>query len=99
MPEFDQNIFTSLLRAALPKQKLLEEGVHSEYLQKQVFDVLKAEESVALRDIDFGAFELRHVCPPGQEAAYARSNNGWLMRFNQFIKKTSAASLPQRRFF
>jgi hypothetical protein len=99
MLEFDRTIFAALLSTALPKQSVSEDGEHSEYLQKQVFDVLRAKENIDLRKIDFGAFELCHVIPDGYMNRNMQSENGWLLRFNQYIKQTPPVSLKQRQFF
>lgn len=99
MPEFDKLRFLELLREAPERKELLEEPQHSEYLQTQVFDKLKANGVLDISTLDMGAVSLRDLVETGYPAMYENVFNGWSQGVNSFLKKTPAAHLKQRSFF
>ncbi len=97
--EFDKQRFLCSLLEAPEEEPLLEPPEHSEYLQKQVFDKLAAGEAVDLKALDWNAFELRHVTPEDHGGRHERTHKDWLQGINYYLRKTPAASLPEKGFF
>jgi len=99
MKEFDVSQFCALLRAVPEARPIVEPPERSEYLQKQVFDVLKEKGRIDLRQLDWDAFDIKHVIF-GQDAASLNSiPDGWLSGINRFLHNTPGAATDQRRFF
>ena len=72
--EFDKRRFLQALLDAPEEKPFLEPPEHSEYLQKQVFDKLTAGEEFRWLDLDWDAFDLRHVTPARYAQMYERTN-------------------------
>ena len=98
MLEFDKQCFEELLRSAPPKKELIEQPEFSPYVQ-EVFDTLAREGELDFTKIDWNAFDLCHVTPPGYENIYTHTNSGWIKGFIEFCRKTPTAQLHQRTFF
>jgi len=97
--EFDKLRFLQTLQDVPAEQPLLETPEHSEYLQTHVFDKLSAGGTFDLTELDWNAFELRHVTPVNYDRPYDRAHMGWLQGINAFLRKTPAASLNGKSFF
>ena len=61
MAEFDMRQFAALLRIVPEEKPMVERPEHSEYLQKNVFDVLKEDGSVDLKQLDWSAFGMKDL--------------------------------------
>ena len=97
--EFDKRRFLQALLDAPEEKPFLEPPEHSEYLQKQVFDKLTAGEEFRWLDLDWDAFDLRHVTPEGYAQPYEQLHCGWLQGVNHLLRDIPAASLNGKRFF
>ncbi len=97
--EFDKQRFFQSLLDMPAEQPLLETPEHSDYLQKQVFDKLAADQPIDLTDLDWDAFELRHVIPNGLDTQHGRIHYGWLCGVNAILHNIPAANLSEKRFF
>lgn len=97
--EFDKQKFFRGLLEAPAEEPLLEPPEHSEYLQEQVFDKLVAGEEVDLTDLDWTAFELRHVTPERYSQRYEETHRDWLRGINWRLRKTPAVNVSQKQFF
>lgn len=97
--EFDKQKFLQNLLDAPAEEPLLEPSEHSEYLQKQVFAKLAADEAVDLTSLDWDAFELRHVTPEGYARQHERIHGGWLQGINYYLQTAPAVPLTEKGFF
>lgn len=97
--EFDKRCFIQALQDVPAEQPLLETPEHSEYLQTHVFDRLSDKGTFNLTELDWNAFDLRHVTPVNYDRQYERVHQGWLQGINAFLRKTPAASLNEKGFF
>lgn len=97
--EFDRNRFLQALLDAPEEVPLLDPPEHSDYLQKQVFDKLEAGEGIRWPDLDWDAFDLRHVTPEGYAWRYGELHRSWLMGINEALRETPAACLREKGFF
>ena len=97
--EFDKRRFLQALLDAPEEKPFLEPPEHSEYLQKQVFDKLTAGEEFRWLDLDWDAFDLRHVTPARYAQMYERTHCGWLQGVNHLLHDVPAASLNEKCFF
>lgn len=66
---------------------------------KRVFDRLSDKGTFNLTELDWNAFDLRHVTPVNYDRSYERTHLGWLQGINAFLRKTPAASLNEKGFF
>lgn len=99
MFEFSRDAFFRQLQLLPAKQETIETFEHSEYLQTQVFDKFKAGESFSLKDLDFDAFEMRHVTDQNLPAVYKEINCNWAKGFNRMVKRILPAAHTDRKFF
>lgn len=97
--EFNKQRFFRALLEAPKEEPILEPAEHSDYLQQQVFDKLNAGEAVKLAELDWSAFELRHVTPEGYAKPYEKLHMGWLQGINRFLRKVPAVNLNEKGFF
>lgn len=97
--EFDKQRFLQTLLEAQEERPLLEPPEHSEYLQTYVFDKLKADETFDLTELDWNAFDLRHVTPEGYLQRYEQLHRDWLYGINHFLRETPAIRVDEKRFF
>ena len=99
MGAFDIECFLQRLREVPERQPVLEEPCYSEYLQTQVFDVLRQREDVDLRQLNLSQLQLRDLAPEHYPKMYERVTEGWTMGFNRLFRKMPAAYLKQGAFF
>ena len=99
MAEFDMRQFTFLLQIAPETKSMVEPPEHSEYLQKNVFDVLKEEGSVDLKRLDWSAFDMKDLRSSGHANWLNTTPSGWLHGINSFVHKTSGMAAERRKFF
>lgn len=99
MVQFDKDMFLDTLRYTAAPSKITISGVHSEYLQREVFDKLKRGESVDLMALDWNAFDMCHVTPQGYDERYESNNRSWLRGLNRHFRRAEAVSLLRRNFF
>ena len=99
MAEFDVGKFVCLLQTLPERQRRDEPPEHSEYLQKNVFDILKAGKGVDLRKLDWDAFDLRHLALEWQCRSRRIVYAGWLEGINSYVHETPSCSENRRRFF
>ena len=97
--EFDKRRFLQALLDAPEEKPFLEPPEHSEYLQKQVFDKLIAGEPLKWLDLDWDAFDLRHVTLESYAHPYERLHCGWLQGVNHLLHDVPAARVNEKRFF
>ena len=97
--EFDKRRFLQALLDAPEEKPFLEPPEHSEYLQKGGGDKLTAGEEFRWLDLDWDAFDLRHVTPARYAQMYERTHCGWLQGVNHLLHDVPAASLNEKRFF
>lgn len=97
--EFDKLRFLQTLQDVPVEQPLLETPEHSEYLQTHVFDKLSASQPLDLTELDWNAFELRHVMPADYVHQYNWTHQGWLRGINALLHKTPAENLKEKGFF
>lgn len=86
MIKFDAAQFARMLSLTPEVQKTADTAlIHSEYLQKNIFDKLRAGNSIKLKDIEWDAFELCHVTPGSDQVHEKSRAKGWTMGFNHFV--------------
>lgn len=99
MAEFDMRQFISLLRIVPEEKPLVEMPAHSDYLQKNVFDVLKEDGSVDLKKLDWSAFDRKDLLSIGHANWLNTTPDGWLHGINSFVHKTPGMAAGRRKFF
>lgn len=99
MAEFDMRQFAALLRIVPEEKPMVERPEHSEYLQKNVFDVLKEDGGVDLKQLDWSAFGMKDL-RSGWHADWLNTTpDGWLHGINSFVHKTPGMAAGRRKFF
>ena len=76
-----------------------ESGMHNRYLQENVFDALKQNGKLDLRELDCDAFTYQDVTPKSYCSCFASTQSGWAKTFNRFVKDTGASSRKEPTFF
>ena len=99
MAEFDMRQFIALLQSAPEEKPMAEQPEHSEYLQKDVFDVLKEDGSVDLKQLDWSAFGMKDLRSSGHVNWLNTTPSGWLHGINFFVHKTPGMAAGRRKFF
>lgn len=97
--EFNAERFAELLREVSPRRITAEKGVHSDYLQTEVFDRLAREEPVDFARLDWSAFEMCHLLPEpyGDELLFIEK--GWAEGMNHRLQNISPAQPKDQKFF
>lgn len=99
MAEFDMRKFIALLQIAPETKPMVEQPEYSEYLQKNIFDVLKEKGSVDLKRLDWSAIEMKDLRSRGHASWLNTTPSGWLQGINSFVHKTSGMAAGRREFF
>lgn len=99
MTEFDMRQFITLLQIAPEEKPMVEQPEHSEYLQKNIFDVLKKDSSVDLKHLDWSAFDMKDLRSSGHANWLNTTPSGWLHGINSFVHKTPGMAAGRRKFF
>ena len=99
MTEFDMRQFIALLQIAPEEKPMVETPEHSEYLQKNIFDVLKKDGSVDLKHLDWSAFEMKDLRSSGHANWLNTTPSGWLHGINFLCIRHRERLLGGRNFF
>ena len=99
MPEFNVAAFAQRLAKLPERVSPPESGTYNRYLQENVFDVLRQNGKLDLREVDCDAFSYQDVTPKSYCSCFAHSQKGWAKTFNKFVKDTGASSRKEPTFF
>ena len=99
MIEFNIAAFAERLAKLPVRVSPPEPGTHSQYLQENVFDMLRQNGKLDLRELDCDAFSYQDVTPKSYCSCFASTQSGWAKTFNRFVKDTGASSRKEPTFF
>ena len=76
-----------------------ESGTYNRYLQENVFDALRQNGKLDLRELDCDAFSYQDVTSKSYCSRFVHNQKGWAKTFNKFVKDTGASSRKEPTFF
>lgn len=99
MTEFQGDRFIQMLHELPPREPLGHPAKHSKYLQKHVFQPLKAGKTVHLSKLDWSAFGMDETTPSGYWEQYNNICMGWSRGLAYRFQKIVSLPCNTRTFF
>lgn len=99
MAEFQGEHFIQLLHELPPRMPLGQPAKRSKYLQKHVFQPLKADKTIKLSDLDWSAFGMAETTPSGYWEQYDKVCKGWCLGLNDRFQRIVSQPCNTRTFF
>lgn len=99
MIQFNLEQFFRALHSVPEPTRIIPRAEYSEYLQKEVFDKLKRDETFNLKELDWDAIQFCHVTPAWYEQRYRTAEKDWAKGLCSLLKRTPSNMCKQRVFF